>query len=116
MDGVHMHLIDNTHRDTNTDAHARTHTRTHTHTHWARRYARTAKKIDIKALKESIWDRVAGPAPEGGGPGGHRFTETLETIPVEKFPEVGAVRDKRGWEGERELKTILCRNSRRWAL
>ncbi len=56
-----------------------------------RRYARTAKKIDIKALKEAIWDRVAGPSPPpgaDGGEGGHLFTSTLESIPVERFPEV----------------------------
>lgn len=33
---------------------------------------------------------MAGPAPAGPGGEGHAFTETLERIPVERFPEVRA--------------------------
>ena len=46
-------------------------------------YAKTAKKIDIKALKENIWASVqAAPAQEAD------FSQTIAAVPRERFPEV----------------------------
>lgn len=64
------------------------------------RYARTAKKIDIKGLKEDIWGSLEGasmgmvqgdyecPPPSSSGGGSVRFSDTMKQVDASKFEDV----------------------------